>query len=165
MPVWKNRIRYKTNLVTTWRMDLQEFTENALVVDLGFDFRIHRFLNIHFNSRSENNNTYRYIPSLARQLDEEWVNPFTDMLKSFNIFNTDDRYESFFKLKQIDFKIVHQLGDWDLSLQYTGTPDLFQGGVMPEWRWKSEATILLQWNPIRQIRTEVRRTSDDGFIM
>ena len=165
MPVWKNRVRYKTNLVTTWKMDLQEFTENAFVVDLGFDFRIHKFLNIHFNAKSENNATYRYIPSLARQLEEEWVNPVADLLKSFNFFNTDDRYESFFKLKQLDFKIVHNLGDWDLSLQYTGKPDLFQslGSGVPEWRWTSEATIMIQWNPIKQIKTEVRRTSEDGF--
>ena len=166
MPIWKNRIRYKTNLLTTWKMDLQEFTENALIFDLGFDFRIHQFLNINFNIKSENNSTYRYIPSLAKELGEEWVNPVTDLLKSFNFFNIDDRYESFFKLKQLDFKIVHHLGDWDISVQYTGFPDFFQPATgLPEWKWKSEATLMIQWNPIKQLKTEVKMTSDDGFTM
>lgn len=166
MPKWRNRVRYRTNLVTTWRMDLQEYTNNALVVDFGFDFQIHRFLKIHFNTRSENNRTYRYIPFFARGLGEEWLNPVTDLLKSFNFFNTQHRHESSFKLKQLDFKIVHHLGDWDLSLQYTGMPDFFEPpGASPRWVWSSEATVLLQWNPIRPIRTEIRRTSDERFRM
>jgi hypothetical protein len=165
MPKWRNRIRYRTNLVTTWTMDLQEFTNNALIFDLGFDINIHRFLKINFNSRSENNSTYRYIPSMARELGEEWVNPVTDLLRSFNFFNTSDRYESSFKLNQLDFSIIHNLGDWDISLQYTGIPDFFQPAAgPPEWRWRSEATLLVQWNPIRQIKTEVRRT-EDRFTM
>ncbi len=166
MPIWKNRVRYKTNFAASWRMDLQEFTNNALVIDLGFDLNIHKFLNITFNTKSENNSTYRYIPSLAEELGEEWVNPITDLLKSFNFFNTDDRYESFFKLKKLEVKAVHHLGDWDLSLQYSGTPDLSQpASGIPEWKWKSETTIMIQWNPIKEIKSELKITSDDGLSM
>ncbi len=90
-PVWKNRIRYKTNMSTSWDMDLQKFTENALVFNLGFDVNVSEFLDITFNTKSENNKTYRYIPSYAEELGEEWVNPFEDLFKSltFLILMTD----------------------------------------------------------------------------
>ncbi len=163
-PVWKNRLRYKTNISTTWEMDLQEFTENALVFDFGFDLRVHKFLDINFNTKSENNSTYRYIPHYARKMGEEWVNPVTDIIKSFNFFDGGkDRYESFFKLKELGIKAVHHLGDWDLTLEYTGEPNLYQpSSGVPEWRWESETSIMMQWNPIKEIKTEVNIT--DGEI-
>ncbi len=163
MPVWKNRVRYKTNILTSWVMDLQEFTENSLVFDFGFEMNIHKFLDLSFNSKSENNSTYRYFPSYARQLGEETVNPFSDLMKSFNFFDgSNDRYESFFKLKEVEVKAVHHLGDWDLTLQYSGAPDLYQPSTgVPEWQWKSETTIMMQWNPIKEIKTEIKINNND----
>ena len=164
-PVWKNRIRYKTNMSTSWDMDLQRFTENALVFNLGFDLNVSEFLDITFNTKSENNKTYRYIPSYADELGEEWVNPFEDLLKSFNFFNIQDRYESFFKLKLIEFKAVHHLHDWDLTLDYTGEPSLYQPDTgVREWRWDSKLTILMQWNPIPEIKTDIS-ISDNNIKM
>lgn len=162
MPKWRNRIRYKTNIAAGWVMDLQEYTENALVFDLGFDLNVHKFLDLSFSSRSENNNTYRYFPSLAENMGEEWVNPVTDVIKSFNFFDGGtQRYESLFKLKKIDVKAVHHLGDWDLTLKYTGSPNLFQpSSGVPEWRWESETTIMMQWNPIKEIKTRINIADD-----
>jgi lipopolysaccharide assembly outer membrane protein LptD (OstA) len=163
MPVWKNRVRYKTKILTSWVMDLQEFTENSLVFNFGFDMKVHEFLDLSFNSKSENNSTYRYIPSYAKQLGEETVNPFSDLVKSFNFFDGgEQRYESFFKLKEVDVKAVHHLGDWDLTLQYSGAPNLYQpSSGVPEWRWDSKMTIMMQWNPIKEIKTEIKINNNE----
>ncbi len=161
-PIWKNRIRYKTNMSTSWEMDLQKFTENALVFNLGFDLNVSEFLDITFNTKSENNKTYRYIPSYAEEMGEEWVNPVDDLIKSFNFFNTNDRYESFFKLKLIEFKAIHHLHDWDLTLDYTGEPKVFtEDSGNSKWKWDSKLTILMQWNPIPEIKTDISITDDD----
>ena len=161
-PVWRNRVRYKTNVSASWEMDLQEFTENALVFSMGFDLNVSKFLDITFNTESENNSTYRYIPAYAEEMGEVWVNPFHDLFKSFNFFNTDDRYESFFKLRLVELTAVHHLHDWDLSLEYSGEPELYtpDSGIS-EWRWKSKVTILMQWNPIPEIKSEITVNDSD----
>ena len=162
-PVWKNRIRYKTNISTSLDMDLQKYTENALVFNLGFDLNVSKFLDFTFNTKSENNSIYRYIPSYAEEMGEVYINPVDDLIKSFNFFDKDSRYESFFKLKSLDFKAVHHLSDWDLTLEYTGSPDLYTPDTgTPEWRWKSELSIFMQWNPIPEIKTDI--SIKDGDI-
>ncbi len=161
-PVWKNRIRYKTNMSTSWEMDLQKFTENSLVFNFGFDMNVSEFLDLTFSTKSENNKTYRYIPSYAEELGEEWINPFSDLLKSFNFFDTESRYESFFKLKEIKFKAVHHLHDWDLTLEYTGEPKLYTPDTgNSQWKWDSKLTILMQWNPIPEIKSDISISDND----
>ena len=145
-------------------MDLQKVTDNSLIVNIGFDLKIHEFLDFTFNSSSENNRTYRYIPSLAEEMGEPWVNPFDDLLKSFNFFdNGKSRYESFFKLKSLDFKAVHHLSDWDLTVEYSGSPNIYypDSGI-PEWKWNSELTVMMQWNPIPEIKSVVN-IKDDNY--
>ena len=161
-PVWKNRVRYKTNISTSWDMDLQKYTENALVFNFGFDMNVSKFLDLTFNTISENNNTYRYIPAYADRMGEKWINPMEDLFKSFNFFDTNSRYESFFKLKSIDFKAIHHLSDWDLTVEYTGEPKLFTPDTgQSEWRWDSKLTILMQWNPIPEIKSDISITDSN----
>ena len=161
-PVWRNRIRYKTNISTAWEMDLQKFTENSLLFNFGFDLNVSKFLDLSFSTVSENNSTYRYFPKYAEEMGEEWVNPFDDLLKSFNFFDTNSRYESFFKLKSIECKAIHHLHDWDLTLEYSGEPKLYTpDSGSREWRWDSKLTILMQWNPIPEIKSDISISDTD----
>ena len=60
---------------------------------------------------------------------------------------------------------MHHLGDWDLSYTYKGYPELDSSGQRPEWDWKSEFCILVQWNPIPELKTQVRKNKEDRYSM
>ena len=164
-PFWRNRIRYKTDINIGYNMDLQKFTDNALTASFGFEANIYRLFNISFKTTSENNNTYRYSKSMSDKVGEEHINPFTDLWKSFSFWDKDKRYESAFKLKSLETKLVHHLGDWDLSYTYKGYPELDSSGSTPEWDWKSEFCILVQWNPIPELKTQVKKNKEDKYSM
>ena len=164
-PFWRNRIRYKTDINIGYNMDLQRFTDNALTASFGFHANIYRLFDISFKTTSENNNTYRYSKSKASTVGEEYINPFTDLWKSFSFWDKDKRYESGFKLKSLETKLVHHLGDWDLSYTYKGYPELNSSGQNPKWDWKSEFCILVQWNPIPELKTQVKKSKEDRYTM
>ena len=164
-PFWRNRIRYKTDINIGYNMDLQKFTDNALTASFGFHANIYRLFDISFKTTSENNNTYRYSKSKASTVGEEYINPFTDLWKSFSFWDKDKRYESGFKLKSLETKLVHHLGDWDLSYTYKGYPELNSSGQNPKWDWKSEFCILVQWNPIPELKTQVKKSKEDRYTM
>ncbi len=100
---------------------------------------------------------YQYIPSLAEEVDRTWRNPLVDLLKSFNFLHTKDRYESYFKLTSISLEAIHHLDDWDLTISYTGTPELLtRANGRQEFRWNGIFGIFLQWKPIPAIKSEFR---------
>jgi hypothetical protein len=154
-PFWKNRVLLSADVTGDWQMNLVQYTEAALTFGLTFTFSIHRFLDVKFSSLSKNTMMYQYFPGYAEGVGREWRNPLTDLLKSFNFFNTDDRYESNFKLSTISFEAVHHLDDWDLSVAYSGKPELVtDAGGVKDFIWKSELGIALRWKPFPQIKSE-----------
>jgi hypothetical protein len=155
--LWKNRVRLETVLSTAWSMNIQEFTQNSL--DFSFTLRlfVHKFLEIAFTTVSYNNRTYRYFPALAEQIAPyEWVNPLSDLARSFNFFNLNDRYGSAFKLKSISLEAVHHLHDWDLSVRYDGKPVLRSDLVPKQYIWGNTVTILVEWAPLPEMRRSVK---------
>jgi len=156
-PLWKNRLLLSGDIKGDWKMDLIQYTESELVFGVGFTFSLHRFLDLRLSSQSKNTMMYQYFPGYARGVGREWRNPLTDLLRSFNFFKTDDRYASHFKLSTISFEAVHHLDDWDLSLTYSGKPELVTDtGGRKNFIWKSELGIALRWKPIPQIKSEFR---------
>lgn len=155
-PFWRNRIRYKTDIEAGYNMDLQKYVDNALTFSFGIEANVYKLFNISFRTVSENNATYRYSRTKSGDLGEEWLNPFRDLWNSFSFWDKDKRYESSFKLKSLETKIVHHLGDWDLSYTYSGEPELETNGAVPEWRWISKFAIMVQWNPIPELKSQVR---------
>ncbi len=164
-PFWRNRIRYKTNIQAGYNMDLQKFTDNSFIFSMGFEANVYRLFNVSFSTTSENNSTYRYSDRMSGKIGQEKLNPLEDLWNSLKLWDKSSRYESSFKLKSLDAKIVHHLGDWDLSYTYSGVPDLeTNSSGIPEWEWKSEFCILVQWNPIPELKTQVKY-KDDKYNM
>jgi lipopolysaccharide assembly outer membrane protein LptD (OstA) len=166
---WKNRSRVEASLNTSWSMNLYENSygsyDNSLTFSFTLKYYLYKFLEISFTSTSYNNRTYRYFPGLAARVGDQWVNPLTDLLKSFNFFNVEDRYNSAFKLKGIAVDMVHHLHDWDLTLHYEGKPLLQSLGGKPTYTWGNTFSILLQWIPIPEMRTNMTYDSsqEEGF--
>jgi hypothetical protein len=88
----------------------------------------------------------------------------TDLLKSFNFFNIQDRYESAFKLKSIVVDMVHHMHDWDLTLRYEGKPMLETQAGRPVYTWSDSFSIMLQWTPIPEMRSKLTGDEEGIFI-
>jgi len=163
-PFWKNRIRFSSSLVSTWNMDLIQFTDSSFIFNASFKLKIKNLLDITFSSKSENKATFLYFEDMREQLGISGEYSFIgDLLKSFNFFNISDRYASNFNLKTLSLTIVHHLHDWDLSLEYSGDPELVTNDDgIKIYKWSQSFTIMVQWNPIPEIKRSI--VSEDGTI-
>jgi hypothetical protein len=156
-PLWKNRIRISTGVNSNFSMNLIRYTESSLSISYDLAFSIYRFLDLKLSTTSKNTMVYQYFPGLAEGVDRTWRNPLEDLLKSFNFFRPKDRYDSFFKLSSIKLEAVHHLDDWDLTVSYTGTPELLTlANGRQEFRWNGILGIFLQWKPIPEVKSEFR---------
>jgi hypothetical protein len=157
--LWNNRIHLQATLSSGWNMNLRDPRQNNL--DFSFTFRmfVHEFLEVAFTSVSYNNQTYKYFRRTAAAVGVPYVNPLEalrDLGRSFNFFNEADRRESDFNLKSINLTLIHHLHDWDLTLQYSGQPELTFREDVYRYEWNSTFSIQLQWIPIPELRSTLR---------
>ncbi len=164
-PFWRNRIRYKTDISAGYSMDLQKFIDNAFTLSFGFEANIYKLFNVSFKTTSENNAMYRYSSDKSSQVGEQHMNIFEDLWDSFSFWDKDKRYKTSFKMKNLETKLVHHLGDWDFSYTYSGYPELDSSGARPNWEWKSEFCVMVQWNPIPELKTQLKKNKDDEYSM
>ncbi len=156
-PLWKNRIQLETNLNTAWNLNLLQFTDNALTLDLTAKLSIYKFLDVSFSLKSQDRATYRYFPSYAAEVGQTPLNPLVDLLKSINIFNRADRTASNFKMQQVDFKLVHHLEDWNLNMEFTGSPELASSVTGPSYyKWNPTFTLSVDWKPVPEIKSNIQ---------
>ncbi|HET6485869.1 MAG TPA: hypothetical protein VFH83_05590, partial [Spirochaetia bacterium] len=151
---WKDRIRFNPSINSSWNLNLQQFTNNSFTFSLNLDLSIYKFLELTFSSVSNNTKTYRYFPALANQVNEQWVNPITDLLDSFDFFNDQVRSESAFKIRSLAFKIIHHLQDWDVTVQYQGTPTL--STVTGKYQWSPSFAINVAWVAVSQVNSNIK---------
>jgi hypothetical protein len=156
---WKNRIRLSTSIDASWSMNILQFTDNSLDFSLTFDFWLYRFLKLSLTTSSYNNRTFLYFPKLAEKLGQAPVNPIEDLINSFNFFDREARELSGFNLRGIKVEAVHYLHDWNLSLSYEGKPYLMEEDN--EYQWRSNFSVILQWQPIPELRSHLKREWDD----
>ena len=128
---WKDRIKVDASVQSAYNINLQNPMVNELDFTFNLNFSIYKFLDITFSSTSYNNQTYLYFAPYN-------MNPLTDLLKSFNFFNIQDRYQSNFKIRSLSMTMVHHLRDWDVSVTYSGSPQLTT---------TSSGVQTIQWNP------------------
>lgn len=158
-PLWKNRIRWSTSVASSYNISLLRFTENLLDFNFSFGLSIYKFLDVTFSVETTNAATYRYFPGLSEQIGQAPLDPFSDLLDSFNFFDTAARQRSNFKMKSISLSLVHHLGDWDLSLQYSGSPQLVYGsGGTSSYQWVPTLTIAVQWKPVPELKSNITDT-------
>lgn len=160
---WKNRMKFATNVDISWNSNLQQFNTNSLSLAWGFNYHIHEFLDLKFTMSSKNKNMYLYFEQYRDKLGiQENYNFWEDLFKSVNFFskNQEDRYASNFNLDSINLELVHHLRDWDLTFLYSGSPKLEDKA----YKWYSEFSIAVVWNPIPQIKSLVQRKGEDWTV-
>lgn len=166
-PLWKNRITFSLEPNLSWRMNFSRFTDSTLSFRLTAKLAISEFLDLELSSLSQNNAMFLYIPGYAEQLGVPGGRRslVLDLLKSFNFFNIEHRFESAFKIRQLSITAVHHLHDWDLSFSYTGAPQRIAGndGTFT-YEWNDRFSIFLQWKPIPEVKSDIRYENDELTI-
>ncbi|MBI9105533.1 MAG: LPS-assembly protein LptD [Spirochaetales bacterium] len=159
--LWKNRIKFDYNLNSFIDFDLVQFTDSVFNFSLAFDFEIFEFLTLTLKSVSENTVLYKYITDYTNVIGVSTLNIFEDLLKSFNFFDINDRYESNFNLKTISVGLSHDLHDWDLNVDYSGKPWVDESSGIPKYEWENKLSIYLKWKSITDIKTEIEIDKGD----
>jgi len=158
-PMWKNRIKTKTVIDTSWSVNLNQPTENVLGFKWTQEFHIFKFLDLKLSFSSTNRSMYLYFPWWREELGvPDNYNFFEDLLNSFNLFNINDRQDSNFNMDRFDFTLVHHLRSWDLSIEYSGWPALDSGS--DQYRWKSEFSLFVKWNPMPMFNQRTKFSKD-----
>ncbi len=156
-PFWENRIRFSSDIGSSWSMNLLKPTDTSFTFNLSFSLSIAEFLDLNFKSESVNRAFYRYIPGISSEVGIDTPeNPFLDLLKSFNFFRRSDRLNSNFNLNLLDFTAVHHLGNWDLNIEYSGSPEIVTADdLSKKYEWVSSFSIFVAWKPIPEVKKEV----------
>ncbi|MBN2352340.1 MAG: LPS-assembly protein LptD [Spirochaetales bacterium] len=158
---WKNRISFSTVVATNLKFDFQKVIDSKFTLHLELIMKVYQFMDFSLSVDVYNNNVYRYIPAFVDAVNNDPqappglnispLNPLEDLLRSFNFFNIEDRYNSFFKLKTLAFNITHYLDDWVLKIGFTGS---FQFTTNNTYEWIPALTFSLKWVPIPQFKKE-----------
>lgn len=166
---WKNRISALPNLTLSWSQDLQRFTNSSLTFGFNFNFSIAEFLDLEFSLKSANKQMYQYIPALLNQIPvasrPAQRNFFSDLAKSFNLFNKEHLKESPFNLDSISIKAVHYMKDWNLYFVFSGKPESDEQGGRAVYKFKPKFGVYLRWIPIGLLKSEIHQDIEENLTI
>ena len=156
---WKDRIQVVPGLKTHWYLNIQNYIDNLFDFSPSLTLTVYKTLDITFSSVSNNTRTYLYIPGWSGL---PWVNPLTDLAQSFNFFNNDDRRRSGFKIQTFSLKAVQHFPDWDVSVEYQGSPQLIThtrptGVQFVQNEWSPTFSILVQWKAVSEVKSTIHQ--------
>jgi hypothetical protein len=157
--LWGQRLSFSLSLNSSLGFDLQRYTNSRFTFGLGLRLGITGFLDLNLSTSSENAVVFKYIQGLpffdlpTQLYPVQETNFFVDLLNSFRFDNEDLRRRSGFKMKSLDLSLVHHLGDWNASLTMKMSPYLPTGST--SYRFNNEISFMVQWVPIREIRTSI----------
>jgi len=156
---WKDRMKLVPGLKTHWYLNLQTYVDNLFDFSPSLTLTIYKSLDLTFSSVSNNTRTYLYIPGWSGL---PWVNPLSDLMQSFNFFNSDDRRRSGFKIQTISLKAVQHFPDWDVTVQYQGSPQLIthtnpSGTQYQQNEWSPTFSIQVQWKAVSEVKSTIHQ--------
>ncbi|MDR2048478.1 MAG: LPS-assembly protein LptD, partial [Treponema sp.] len=153
------RISFGLRIDTGVTFDLRRYTYSKFTFGLGVTAYINNFLDITLSSYSENSEVYRYFYDHS-DVNLPRKNLFEDLLNSFRFDDMRLRQSSGFKLKSFKLDLVHHLGDWDATLGIQLSPELDTDAK--EYWFNTVISFLIQWKPIKELKTQIDYDKD-GF--
>ena len=93
------------------------------------------------------------LPCRVRQIDNR--------PGQIGTFDNNDRKESGFKLKSLNFELTHYLHDWTI-LRTSIKPELKEEGNTYRYEFTPIISFIVQWKPVSDIKTTVR--SEEGVF-
>ncbi|MFA6507900.1 MAG: SAP domain-containing protein [Treponemataceae bacterium] len=167
-PMWKNRVNFTYNVTAGFSFDFQRYTQSSFSFALSATLKINKFFDLTLASTSKNSVVFRYFQGISwfdlpLELPGE-TNPLIDLADSFNFFNESKRRASGFKLKSLDIKAKHYLGDWTAELVYTLIPYLDKKSSPFSYKFENEVSFLVKWTPVPEFKAETY-SDIDGFVV
>ena len=125
--------------------DFINYKYNTAAFTFGIELQVIDQWKFRIATTSANEKAYRYIKSYANRENETWVNPFWDIIDSFNFKNPQKRTDSLFKLESIEASIWHELDGWQILASFAVRPstlpsDITSGSVKGIY-WNKEFWI------------------------
>jgi hypothetical protein len=155
---WDRRLSLSFNVNSNLLIDLRRYTYSRFDLSLGLNLNIKELLDLSFTAVSDNSVVYRYLRNLPGMELPIAVtgesNILKDLLNSFRFDNRALRTESGFKLKSLNLKATHYMGDWNATLGITLAPYLDGAGTPPSYRFDTQVSFAVQWLPISEIKSE-----------
>ncbi len=146
-----------------YTQNLLRFSESTISFGLSYSLKVSGFLELSVSSLSQNAAAWRYWPSLfpaVREIGDPAAyakNPFVDIWQSLSFWDPAARRQSLFKLKSLSFKAVHDLHDWDLTLEATAAPRLDTTVSPYVYVFDTKLSLLLAWRDMPEIKANVKR--------
>jgi hypothetical protein len=160
------QVSFEGNVNTGLSFDLQRYTYSKHYFTLGITAKVTRLLDITVSSHSENVEIFRYFQGMPFYNDVNVDMPgekniLIDLINSFRFDDIQRRRASGFKLKSFNLDVVHHLGDWDATLGIQLAPEFDTTKL--EYRFNTQISFVVQWKPIREFKTALKYTTDEGF--
>jgi len=159
----RNRMYLALNLDTSLNFNLQQHTSSNFKLTMGLRTRINGILELNLSATSENSVIFRYFKGVRGMEDLTYMyvdgdqnNLFIDLLDSFNFFDEAKRRRSGFKMTSFNFTAIHFLGDWEARLTIDMFPNLNTTLAVPKYEIKADVTFLVQWVPIKEIKSDIK---------
>ena len=109
--------------------DFINYRYNTAAFTFGIEFQVLDQWKFRIATTSANEKAYRYIKSYAEKENEIWVNPFWDIINSFNFSDSQKRTDSLFKLKSIEASLWHELDGWQILATFAVKPSTLPSDI------------------------------------
>jgi len=145
---------FSINWNISWKHNFIDPFLDTLSSKFGASLDLSKYLTFYFSVYSKNDSLWKYFKESAEKEYIEKINPFIDLLKSFNFFNIEDRKDSNFKMKSIAFGFIHDLHDWELKFDYTGKRVLSYD--VSRYVWDNTFSISIGLKEVKDLNIHTR---------
>jgi hypothetical protein len=142
---------------------LVRFSDSTMTLGIAASLKVSRFIELTFSSQSQNSAAWCYYPDLFPAVDaigganQFRRNVLTDLWESISVWDVSSLKHSLFKLKGLSLKVVHDLHDWDLTVELGAKPLLKQ--ALKTYVLDTSLSILLAWRDLKEIKTQIKADS------
>ena len=143
---------------------LLEFSESTFTLALTAGLKVSDILDLSFSIQSQNTAFWRYYPDLFPAVSDIggadlWRRSLVqDLIDSLSIWDTAALKRGLFKLKSLSFKMLHDLEDWDLSVEASVLPILSSDNR--NYVLDASVSFLLTWKDLSMIKSQVKYDSE-----
>ncbi|MHC6203491.1 LPS-assembly protein LptD [Breznakiellaceae bacterium SP9] len=167
--LWKSRIsEFGFTVDSGLFFDLQRYTYSKFNFSFGFVMKINNFFDVSLSTTSENSVIFRYFQNLPIfDLPQDLPpgkqnNILHDLANSFRFDNEELRRQSGFKMKTFTLKLMHYMGDWTASYDWSLSPYLDSSGSGPPvYKFDNQISFLIKWIPISEIKNDITYSKED----
>jgi hypothetical protein len=163
---WYHRNILAAKVAASWPINLQQYSQMPLTINYTLAYKVLRFLDLQITEGISNQTAYRYFPWLANSFGDgavRQVNVLQDLWDSVSFWDQAALKRTSFKMTNLTIGMVHYLDDWQVKLDYTGSPQLKTlSSNIQQYQWTGTLTLTVSWYPIPELKTQMQ-VDDTGL--